>query len=183
MHAGRQTRASETFAETLSTAAHMPFDVAAAATEQVMGRARQLAGGMAAHQDAQPERPLVHEDSAQMRQADHRAAPGDSPVTPDGVEHDSSAAHAGDAEAGSFAAGLAGHKQQQETEPAASLNGMPTEEAPPNLEGPSQHGADASAPDLEAASPSGSSSTEEVSMLGTGDARNLRLHAESDARM
>lgn len=172
MHAGRQARASEEVAEALSSAAHMPLDMAAAATEHVLGRARQLAGGMAAHADAQPQRPLVHEDSGQMRQADHRVAPGAGTAVCTAVQQDS-------AEAGSMTGDLPAHKQQHvrmEAESGASVDGMAAEKAAPDLAGPGP-GADASAPDLEAASPSELSSTEEVSMLAACDAGPDWRHA------
>ena len=116
----------------------------------------------------------MHEDSGQMRQADHRAAPGASPVSADGGPRTEvgTAGLEEDAGAGSPTAALPGHKQQGmplEAEVMASEAGKTAEEAAAEFAG-ADHGADACAPDLEAASPSDQSSTEEVSRLAACDA-------------
>jgi hypothetical protein len=76
LDAGRQARTTEDIAGALSRAAHVPFETAAAAAGDVMGRAQHYLPVGRAHTDAQPQRPLVHEDSTQMRAADHREQPG-----------------------------------------------------------------------------------------------------------
>ena len=76
----------------------MPFETAAAAAGDVMGRARQfLPSERQSHSDAHPQMPLVHEDSTQMRAADHREQP--EAVQLDALQDDSASAAESEAQA------------------------------------------------------------------------------------